>query len=274
MPLVAHIMDVGCGNMALIVLGDGSVCCYDCNITAEGEESVLSYLDAVIGEGTGIDVFINSHRDADHMRGIKSLHSSHPIAEIWETGVPGTTTDSPEYEGYMDLRRNVATSVIDARKYWNRGGAKLRCMNSHWDDYAESNDQSIVMKIEFKGASLMLAGDTSYRPWKEKILTCYEDADLQSSILLASHHGSITFFDDPSDTQNYYTAHIKKIKPAMTLVSVGPNVHDLPDEKALKLYDTYSTGSDKGNKVFTTEEKGTMKLTLHDNGGWNLLVNQ
>jgi len=60
---------------------------------------------------------------------------------------------------------------------------------------------------------------------------------------------------------NYYTEHIRKITPAMTIVSVGPNVHDLPDKKAMELYEKHSTGSSQGNKVFTTEEKATPPLT-------------
>ena len=120
----------------------------------------------------------------------------------------------------------------------------------------------------------MLAGDTSFKAWKEKILPYYGDNDLSSNILLAAHHGSITFFDDPSDDKNYYISHIEKIAPEMTLISVGPNVHDLPDENAVKLYKKFSSGSNKGNKVYTTEDKGNMKLLLKDSGAWNLKVGQ
>ena len=269
-----HFIDVGCGNTQLILVPDGSIFMYDCNITDDNEADVLAYVRKIIGSGTHIDVFINSHRDADHMRGIKKLHKKHPIKAIWDSGVPGTTTTSPEYREYMDLRRQVTSREIEARKYWEYGDAVLRCMNSKWVDYTEPNDQSVVLKIENKGASAMLAGDTSYRPWREKILTYYPDDRLSANILLAAHHGSLTFFDDPSDEKNYYTAHIKKIAPAMTLVSVGPNTHDLPDDKDMEFYKKYSSGSDKGNKVHTTEDKGNMKLVLKDDGGWNLNVNQ
>lgn len=273
MSVVAHIMDVGCGNMVLLQFPDGSVFCYDCNITEDNKLRILGYANKVLGQLTPIDVFINSHRDADHMRGIKSLHKSHPIRRIWDTGVPGTTTDSSEYEAYMDLRRTVGYTIVEARKYWMRGAAKLRFMNAAWDGYLDPNEQSIVLKIEYKNGSLMLAGDTNFRPWKEKLLTHYGEYDFRSSILLAAHHGSITFFDDPSDTQNYYVEHIRKIAPAMTLISVGPNPHGLPDAQAVGLYRKYSSGSNQGNKVHTTSAKGTMKLTLQDND-WSLSTNQ
>lgn len=268
-----HFVDVGCGNMALIILPESSIFVYDCNITVKNEERVISYVNGIIGKNTPIDVFVNSHRDADHMRGIKSLHAAHTIKVIWDSGVPGTTTDSPEYKAYMELRRSVSIREIEAQKYWTYGDAKLRCMNSKWPDYSEPNEQSIVLKIEYKGESALFAGDTNYRPWKEKILPSYGETDLKSSILLAPHHGSLSFFDDPS-ASHYYNRHITRIQPAMTLISVGPNVHDLPDKKAVELYTKYSTGSNNGNKVYTTQDKGTMKLILKDDGGWSLTTSR
>lgn len=260
--------------MVLILLPDGSIFMYDCNITEDNEQDVLAYVKKIIGSGAKIAVFLNSHRDADHMRGIKKLHKKHPIEQIWDTGVPGTTTTCSEYKDYMDLRRQVSSKEIEPRKYWEYGSAILRCMNSQWDDYSEPNEQSIVLKIEDNGASAMLSGDTSYNSWKEKILPYYSDVKLSTNILLAAHHGSLTFFDDPSDEQHYYTAHIKKVSPNMTLVSVGPNSNDLPNDKAMELYEKYSPGSNKGNKVYTTEDKGNMKLILKDDGEWSLNTNQ
>jgi len=67
---------------------------------------------------------------------------------------------------------------------------------------------------------------------------------------------------------------MKKIAPEMTLVSVGPNTFDLPDDKAMELYAKFSTGSNKGNKVYRTDEQGNMKLVLKQGGGWSLKINQ
>lgn len=87
---------------------------------------------------------------------------------------------------------------------------------------------------------------------------------------MAAHHGSIFFFDD----KYYYKDHINAIKPAMTIVSVGDNGHGHLDDTALKFYREGSSGSSKGNKVYRTDRKGTMKLTLKDGGGWQLNTNQ
>jgi len=222
-----------------------------------------------------INVFINTHRDADHMRGIKLLHESYPIAVIWDSGVSGTTTDSSEYKEYMNLRQKLGYKEIKARTFWTYGDVKIRAFNSKQEDYSDANSQSIVIKAEYKtkGCSAFMTGDTDYRPWKEKILTEYSDDDLKCAIFQAAHHGSITFFDDPSDTKSYYTEHMEKINPEMTIISVGPNSNNLPDSNAVKLYKKYSIGSDKGNKVYTTESEGNIKVVFKDDGGWSLTKN-
>src|SRR6266852_3859038 len=103
MSTIVHFMDVGQGNMTLLQLANGKTFLYDCNLTGDNENAVLDYLAKQIGWGTNIDVFVCSHRDADHMRGVKKVHAQFPIQHIWDSAAPGTTTDSTEYKEYMEL---------------------------------------------------------------------------------------------------------------------------------------------------------------------------
>jgi len=264
-----HFVDVGMGNMTILVLPEGSVFVVDCNITDTNQERVLRYVRNAVGADTRIDVFIASHRDADHIRGIRTLHARHPIRAIWDPGVPSGDTGCEEYRAYMDLRRSVANKTIEARKRWTYGDATLRCMNAAWEDITEPNDQSVVLKVEYGDSSAMLAGDTGYRPWRDKILPWYADEKLSSSVLLASHHGSLSFFRDSGEEQNY-TRHLTRVSPSMTIISVGPNIHGLPNQEAVRLYTQHSSGSNKGNRVYTTEDQGSMRLVLKAEGGWSL----
>ena len=128
-----HFINVGCGNMVLILTSTKKVV-YDCNITDDNEGRVLRYLRRVLG--SSIDIFICSHRDADHMRGIKTLHAAFPISIIFDSGVTGTTPSSDEYEDYMDLRRRLGYKEIEANKYHTYGDTKFRWMNSKSSDYS------------------------------------------------------------------------------------------------------------------------------------------
>ena len=275
MSTIVHFIDVGQGNMTLLQLNNGKIMLYDCNVTNDNEDEILQYISNIIDWGTNIDIFVNSHRDADHMRGIKKIHAYFPIQKVWDSGVTGGTPDSSEYKDYMDLRRKVGFVTIEHLKKWTFGKTVLRIMNSKNDDLSNNhNAQSIVIKVEHhnnnKISSLMLTGDTDALSWKDSIIRNYSLSDLKSDILLASHHGSKTFFDDPSDKEYYFVEHIKAIKPQMTIISVGDNGHGHPHRDSIELYEKYSTGSNKGNKIKRTDIHGNIKLELKDNGSWSL----
>lgn len=281
MPTTLHFIDVGEGNMTLIIAADGTKLLYDCNVTTDNNERVLGYLTNVLGGGQPIDVFINSHRDADHMRGVKMIHAKFPIKKIWDSGVTGNTPNSSEYRAYMDLRRTVGDMVVKRRTKYTYGNTILRIFNAKNDDLPnDPNAQSIVIKVQHTDGyntdlgSALLTGDTNAPAWNKSIVRDYGQIDLKSDILLASHHGSISFFDDPGDEKYYYEFHAKLISPELTIISVGPNSYGHPDPKAIELYEKYTKGSKQGNKTFRTDLKGTMKLTLKDESGWELSPNQ
>lgn len=277
MSTVIHFIDVGQGNMVLLEATNGKFYLCDCNVTNDNENLVLKYLGQAIGWGTPISAFICTHRDADHMRGIKKIHEYFPVGRIWDSGHPGTTTNSSEYLEYMVLRRAIGSEEKKRQTYQDLGKTRLRYLSAK-DERLEknANAQGLVIKVEHWngtgcGSSTILTGDCDAETWRYGIMKDYSASDVSASILMGAHHGSISFFDDPADTQQYYTAHMQAVKPAMTIISVGDNAHGHPDKKALELYDKYSTGSKQGNKVFTTQDKGTMKLSLNDDG-WSLNV--
>jgi len=274
---IIHFIDVGQGNMVLVEATSGQYYICDCNVTNENESKVLNYVANIIGVGRPISAFICTHRDADHMRGIKKIHEYFPIQSIWDSGHPGTTRCSSEYTDYMDLRRKVGSQEKRRRTRQDLGWTRFRYLSAK-DERLEknANAQGLVIKIEHWnqqacGSSTLITGDCDAETWRYAIMHDYSEIDVKTPILMASHHGSISFFDDPVDTEHYYTAHIRAIKPAMTIISVGDNQHGHPDKKALEIYEKYSSGSKQGNKVFTTQNEGTMKLTLKDDG-WSLRV--
>ena len=277
MNTVLHFIDVGQGHMVLIEASNEEYFICDCNITNDNENYVLNYIADIIDVGDSISAFLCTHRDADHMRGIKKIHKYFPIKCIWDTGYSGTTTNSNEYTDYMDLRRKVGFKEKKRLTYQDFGMTRFRYFSAKDERLDKNaNAQGLVIKIEhwnreYCGSSALILGDCDAETWRYAIMEDYSKSDVKASILMAAHHGSISFFDDPSDDKNYYTNHIIAIKPAMTIISVGDNQHGHPDKKALELYNKYSSGSNKGNKVYTTQEKGTIKLTLKDDG-WSLSV--
>jgi beta-lactamase superfamily II metal-dependent hydrolase len=274
MPTTVHYIDVGQGNMTLILTASGHRVLYDCNLTSENEARSLDYLGRALAGGQYINMFVNSHRDADHMRGVKTIHRHFPILSVLDTGVVGTSPDCDEYRDYMDLRRTVGYTVAQAGTLHTYGATVLRTMNAASPALADdANAQSIVLKVENRGtgiASALLTGDSDALVWKGAILPLYGDA-VRSSVLLGSHHGSLAFFDDPANEQHYYLDHLKKIAPVLTVVSVGPNVYGHPEPKALELYLNNSSGTTlgvAGVRLLRTDQVGNIRLDLYDDGSW------
>ena len=282
MTTTVHFIDVGQGNMALVECADGIKFVVDCNITENNKDRVLGYLAGKIGRGSSLRAFICTHRDADHMRGVQELHDNFPLRGIWDSGFPSTSTDTPEYEAYMRLRRALGAKLIKKKTYNDFGRTRFRYLSAEDSRLpSNANEQGIVLKVEQRTSQLstvegstILTGDGGAATWKHGILEDYSTGDVSCDILLAAHHGSITFFKDPADEWHYYTDHIQAIRPAMVLVSVGKNSYGHPDKTALELYKKYSTGSSNGHKVFRTDQNGTMKLTLKAGGGWSLIPHQ
>ena len=281
MSTIVHFIDVGQGNMVLVECANGVNLVVDCNITEDNKDRVLNYVADQIGGQGRLRAFVCTHRDADHMRGVRTLHDRFPIQEVWDSDYPGTSTDSDEYKAYMRLRRSIGVYVVEKKRRRNFGRTRLRFLSAKDSRLpGDANDQGIVLKVEqltsdksAAQSSTILTGDGSFATWKDGILKDYSAQELSSDILMAAHHGSLDFFDDPSSRQ-YFVKHIEAIKPAMSLVSVGPNSYGHPDETALRLYRQHSSGSNKGNKVYRTDRQHTMKLTLKAGGGFNLKINQ
>ena len=301
-----HILDVGEGLMILIVFPNNQVMLFDCNVTDDNEDKILDYLSLNIptrknydagNDEQVIDVFVNSHRDEDHYRGLKKVNSKYPIQSIWDSGQKGATTQSSDYEYYMNLRRRlkekdennlkvlvpteipVATfSDVQIFCFAGKDDFKLGFDNGTTVFKAATKIQhtnSIVLKISYGGTSLLLTGDSDWKSWKEKIIPNFRKL-VKSDVLVASHHGSRSFFTDESnDTidiqmnpDTTYLEAIECIAPDVTLISCGKyNIYHHPNKEAEKLYKKQS----KNNQVYNTYNYSHLLGFISNNGNYTVV---
>lgn len=262
-----HFLNIGQGNMAVGIFPDNKVLVYDCNITTENENFVFNYLTKIMPK-MAIDVFVNSHRDADHMRGIKKLNEKYPISALWDSGVSGNI-ETPEYVEYMDFRRNVGfLEEVGPNRFWTIYPG-LKIINGRREDLEDPNSQSIVLHVDYNGSSILLAGDTNVSSWRDYIIPEL-GSQVKSLVLFASHHGSYSFFNENKENNDDFIKHLALIRPAIAIISVGENnPHGHPQDEALMHYNNYCYGADNGQKIFRTDHHGNMKVELHGQGkGW------
>lgn len=287
------LLDVGEGLMNLIIFPDNTVMLFDCNVTNENEDEVLSFLDNYIPENFNIEtnliekpihIFVNSHRDEDHYRGLKKVNSKFPIKSIWDSGQSGATTGSDDYKYYMYLRRelrkknsnNLLVPTPSDVEIINFLDAKVYCLAAE-SDFVQGYDNfaliemaakiqhtnSMVLLIEYKDIKMLLTGDSDWKSWKEKIVPNFKGNNfLKSNILIASHHGSRSFFTDENlnddidiekNPDTTYIESIEIISPDIVLISCG-NYESArhPNKDAMKLYKNNTSEE----QVYTTNDKG------------------
>ena len=307
-PLLFYLIDCGSGLTHLIIFPDNTVMLFDCNLvednfTSSGMDAgqILDFFKKVIPYKTSndgnkyqpIDIFVNSHRDTDHLKGLKEINAKFPIQSIWDSGCTGENTDNADYQYYMCLRRRVDSknepTPSDAPIY-SFGGAKVYCL-SDANDFREycvmesfsnadkkQHTNCMVLLVTYAGRKMLLTGDSGWEAWRDKIVPKFKGKSViyeNTDILIASHHGSRSFFtsadviDEKNNPDNTFTDHIKLIAPKITLISCGNynyKEYHLPNTEALKLYKDNTSNE----QVYTTNKMGTLCGRLDSDGSFSV----
>ena len=303
-----YLIDCGSGLMHLIIFPDNTVMLFDCNVTNEGEDKIISFLDTHIPtkydedlkrKEKYIDIFVNSHRDEDHYRGLKKIHEKFTIKSIWDSGQTGENTDSADYNYYMYLRRelkkkseqNLFVPIPSNRILKKIDDVEIYCLAAEADYLNQADTKlvehaakiqhtnSIVLLMLYKGRKLLLTGDSDWKSWKEQIVSNFVEIIPNfenTDILIASHHGSRSFFTDEEniDLEKYpdttYTESIELINPIITLISCGDyNKYQHPNKEAMKLYEKYTS---RGRmQIHTTHEKGNLCGYIKKDGNFGVI---
>ena len=305
-----YLIDCQSGLMNLIIFPDDTVMLFDCNVTDSNEQEILNFLSYKIPKKykketnefvQEIDIFVNSHRDLDHLRGLKKINEKFKIRSIWDSGQTGANTDNADYNYYMYLRRklkeenseNLFVPTPSNIKIRSIGNADIYCLAAE-EDFQENyinevraevkiqHTNSMVLLINYAERKILLTGDSDWKSWKEKIVPNFKDQLINyenTDILVASHHGSRSFFtdeanehiDEEANPETTYLESIQLINPVITLISCGDySEYHHPNEEAMELYKKWSSNE----QVYTTKKLGTICGIINSNGNFTIVPNR
>lgn len=137
---------------------------------------------------------------------------------------------------------------------------------------------AIVLAIKYAGCTILLTSDSDWKAWKNKIVPHFAKTGLlQANILVASHHGSRSFFTDEAanddidpqeNPDNTYVESLDYINPSITLISCGDyDQFHHPNEDAMELYKKHAPQE----QVYTTNNKGTFAGFIDMLGKWTIV---
>ena len=242
--LIIHFIDVGQADCALIECG-GAFMLIDGGNRDDGQ-LVISYLQQQGVEE--LEAVICTHAHEDHVGGLPAVLAVYPTAQVY---APTKTYSSNIFEDflyYVDQQRLDVTIPTPGTRFTlygdeQSGGAEVTILGPV-KSYAETNDTSIVVKLEYGETSFLFTGDMEVAAENDMLDHWEGRMDWNVDVLKVGHHGS--------ETSSGYR-FVYETDPEYAIISVGEdNSYGHPHEEVVSRY------KDAGIPMFRTDELGTI----------------
>ena len=202
-------LDVDQGDAILVTSPSGIQMLID----AGKDRSVLRALGDVMDfSDRKIDVVVATHPDADHIGGFPDVFDRYDVDLI--VGV-NASSGTKIYENFKTKVAGEDANTINAERGMtiNFGaGVLAQVLFPYADTTITGNDASVIIKIIYEDAEVLLTGDAGRGV--EEHLVLLERNLLESDILKVGHHGSKT-----STSQIF----LETVKPIISIISAGEN---------------------------------------------------
>lgn len=269
-----HFLDVGQGDCTFVELPDGKKMLVDGGDgTEKTAKTVLRYLNAL--DVKKIDYLVCTHSDSDHSGALDLVVEQKQIGTAFIPAIDDYTINDEYAEFYAALLKKRVT-IEESRALLSLSGEayELVFLSPYGRDttggqYAEVNDgkfssddlndTSAVIWLNYNGVSALLTGDATERVeeniLRDDSLRIYEGAGVDldgTEILKVSHHGS------SGATGNGLLA---MLNAETAVISVGKdNLYGHPTAETLDRLAGF------GVNTYRTDERGTVQITISENG--------
>lgn len=179
--LYVHYIDVGQGDSELVCC-NGEYMLIDAG-EPEAADAVLEYLDR---HGIDkLDYLVCTHSHSDHCGGLDAVVESLEVGTVFTSPYAG---DSPSYEIFTDAvyDAGLELTVPELGESYSLGEASFSFIGPV-EDYDNTNDDSLVMRLEYGDTSFLFTGDMTAKAEKDLI---NDGASLRCDVLKVGHHGS------------------------------------------------------------------------------------
>lgn len=200
-----HFIDVGQADAALIIC-DGKKMLID---GGNVEDSNLIY--SVLNKKgiTYLDYVICTHPHEDHVGGLAGALEAAKAGRVF---CPMDSFDSKAFDNFINYvhRQRLELEFPPVGETIFLGSASVHFLGPQ-QEYEDTNEMSIVVKIVYGETSFLFTGDAG-RESELDILASGQD--LKSMVLKVGHHGS--------NTSTSY-AFLREVMPKYAIISVGKN---------------------------------------------------
>lgn len=236
-PLEVHFIDVG-QALSVLVECDGQFMLYDGGNVDDGS-LVVSYL-----QKQGVEqlqyVFC-SHAHEDHVGGLAAVMAKFPAGHAYSPVTEGSTKCFNDFVKYTQ-QQGLQLEVPSVGTVWPLGSATVTLLGPV-TQYSETNNTSLVLRIDYGVTSFLLTGDMENTAETDLVNS---GANLKADVLQVGHHGSST-------STSYL--FLNAVLPEMGVISCGTgNKYGHPHEETLSIL------RDAKVDVYRTDLQGTITI--------------
>jgi competence protein ComEC len=310
--LFVRVIDVGAGLSCVLKLPDGRHIIYDA-----GEKNLATnQIASLVPRNSDIELLVLSHSDSDHLGATPFICSNYHVKHIIHSGLmkPKTTIGDGVGGGPPGIGRAKGVAVANGCEELNLASAGLlpgRRFNygpvtatfvfglhkpmNEWgfnpitDSSEYYNSGSVVLRVEYRGQSILFCGDTVGRHINDNNIVCIAAeremvrnaaaVPIDSDIIIAPHHGAdngssldfiravtprVVIFSAGSDFKHPRLRTVNRYK------SVGVEVADM---YRTDLGDRLRSGEwSRGSKQAGGDKPGDdhVDILIRDNGSWQV----
>ena len=236
-PFEMHFIDVG-QALSVLVECDGQYMLYDGGNVDDGS-LVVSYLQSQGVEQ--LEYVFCSHAHEDHVGGLAAALAYFPAYHVYSPVTEASTKCFKDFVKYTQ-QQGLQVEVPAVGTTWPLGGATVT-MVGPVAQYSDTNDTSIVLRIEYGSTSFLLTGDMEKTAETDLVNS---GVNLRADVLQVGHHGSST-------STGYL--FLNSVLPEMAVISCGVNnKYGHPHEETLSIL------RDAGVNVYRTDLQGTITI--------------
>ena len=232
-----HFIDVG-QALSVLVECDGQFMLYDGGNVDDGS-LVVSYL-----QKQGVEqlqyVFC-SHAHEDHVGGLAAVMAKFPAGHAYSPVTESSTKCFNDFVKYTQ-QQGLQLEVPSVGTVWPLGSATVTLLGPV-TQYSETNNTSLVLRIDYGSTSFLLTGDMENTAETDLVNS---GANLKADVLQVGHHGSST-------STGYL--FLNAVLPEMGVISCGAgNKYGHPHEETLSIL------RDAKVDVYRTDLQGTITI--------------
>ena len=233
--LSVHYIDVGQADCALLECAGQYMIIDGGNV--DDSDLVVTYL-----QDQGVEqlhTVVCTHAHEDHVGGLAAVLAVYPTEQILSPTRTYSSACFDDFLYYAD-QQDIAITIPDPGDSFYLGNAEVTVLGPV-KSYADPNNTSIVVKVEFGDTSFLFTGDMEKDA--ETDMLDY-GMDVSADVLKVGHHGSST-------STGY--RFLYEVDPEYAVISVGTdNTYGHPHRETVAIL------ADAGVPMLRTDELGTI----------------